>query len=509
MPAPLPAHHLAELLAELRPLVVGRRVLEVSALPPRDLLFVLEVEGTDHVRRVRVSAAPDGPRIHLQHGRVFQHKGGIGPFFTQLAKELEGARLKAIEQPRSDRMALLSFEREDGEQRGLVAELVGRHANLILVDRVERVLALLVHPPPKAGHEPRLKLGEVWQPPPGSPRAPDQDDPGLAGSLPEPELPEGQGPKRIWAPLSWRVEWHLGGDVEGLEIERERKRVRDRLVRRRSRTQGLLKGLGERRKAAANSDRVRQDGELLKHAMGQFGRGVDHVELADWYAPDGEPRRIVLDPKLSPQANVQRYFDRAQKLERSVLAIDREESLAGQKLEHLDGFIEQLAAPESAPIEIEAAAVKAGVLDELRTERGQKKQKAAARLPYREFQGCEGAAILVGRNSRDNDQLSLKVARGNDTWLHTADSPGSHVVLRTHKGSEPHPEDLLDAAHLAIHFSPQSGARQADVLISQAKHVTKSKGMPAGLVNVAGGKTRRIRIEPDRLKRLLGSRDSA
>lgn len=508
MPAPLPAHHLAELLEELRSEAVGRRLLEVSPLPPRDLLLVLEVPGTEHVRRMRVSASPDGPRIHLQHGRVFQHKGSVGPFFTQVAKELADSTLKGIEQPRSDRLVLLQFEREDGERRGLIAELVGRHANLILVDRSERVLALLVTPPPKAGHDPRLVVGEPWVPPPGSPKPPDADDPGLAGRFPEPELPEGQGPKRIFGPLSWRVEWHLGGDVEGLEQERERKRVRERLERRRGRAEKLLRGLEERRRAAGRSDRVRQDGELLKHALGQFQRGDRSIELSDWYSPEGELRRIDLDPKLSPQANVQRLFDRAQKLERSVEAIDREEQLGREKWSKLSALLEAIALPDSSPSEIEAAAVEDGLLEALKTERGQKKQQAAARLPYREFTGVQGGVILVGRNARDNDQLSLKVARGNDTWLHTADSPGSHVVLRSPKGSEPHPEDVLDAAHLAAHFSPQKNARQVDVLVSQAKHVTKSKGMPAGLVNVAAGRTRRIRVEPDRLERLLGSRQA-
>ena len=505
MPAPLPAHHLAELLAELRSLVVGRRLLEVAPLPPRDVLLVFEVPDTDYVRRLRISAAPDGPHIHLQHGRVFQHKGSVGPFFTQMAKELEHSTLKAIEQPRSDRMALLQFERDDGERRALVAELVGRHANLILVDRSERVLGLLVHPPPKAGREPRLSLGQPWVPPPGSPKPPDPEDLGLAASLPEPE-PDGQGPKRIFGPLSWRVEWHLGGDVEGLEQERERKRVRERLERRRGRAQKLLRGLDERRRAASRAGRVRQDGELLKHALGQFKRGDRSVELSDWYSSDGDLRRIDLDPKLAPQANVQRLFDRAQKLERSVSEIEREEQLGRDKLARLESFLEALAAPDAQPTQVEAQAVEAGLLEALKTERGQKKQQTAARQPYREFSGIQGGVILVGRNARDNDELSLKIARGNDTWFHTADSPGSHVVLRSPKGSEPHPEDVLDAAHLAAHFSPQKNARQVDVLISQAKHVTKSKGMPAGLVNVAASRTRRIRVEEQRLERLLGSR---
>ena len=80
----------------------------------------------------------------------------------------------------------------------------------------------------------------------------------------------------------------------------------------------------------------------------------------------------------------------------------------------------------------------------------------------------------MGRSARDNDTLSIRIARGSDTWLHTADVPGSHVVLRTPKGQEPDGEEVLDAAHLAIHFTGQ-GTDRAPVHVVAAKH-DKPKG---------------------------------
>ena len=114
-----------------------------------------------------------------------------------------------------------------------------------------------------------------------------------------------------------------------------------------------------------------------------------------------------------------------------------------------------------------------------------------------------GAKVVI--TGRDNDTLTFKESRGNDLWLHTADSPGSHVILRV-EGAEPDPEELLDAAHLAVHFSPLRQAGKVDVHVARRKEVHKPRKAPAGLVTLSGGRTLRVRMEPERLKRLLSQR---
>jgi predicted ribosome quality control (RQC) complex YloA/Tae2 family protein len=89
--------------------------------------------------------------------------------------------------------------------------------------------------------------------------------------------------------------------------------------------------------------------------------------------------------------------------------------------------------------------------------------------------------------------------------MHTADSPGSHVVLRVPKGTEPHPEDLIDAAHLAVHFSPQKSASRVRVHVARRKEVHKPRGAKPGLVTLSGGKILDVRVQPARLQRLLGA----
>ena len=115
--------------------------------------------------------------------------------------------------------------------------------------------------------------------------------------------------------------------------------------------------------------------------------------------------------------------------------------------------------------------------------------------------------VWVGRAARDNDQLTFQHAKGNDLWLHTADAPGSHVVLRLPGKADPDPEEVLDAATLAVHFSPLNETSRADVHVARVKEVRKPRGAKPGLVTLSGGKTLRIRMQPERLQRLLGRED--
>jgi len=494
----LSAHHVGELVIELARVVVGGTVVDAAPLPPRDLVLVLEAPGWPGVRRVRLSAAADGPRLHVQQGRVERHDGAVGPFFERVRRELTGGTLKAVEQVRRDRLALLRFDTPAG-RRALLAELVGRHANLVLLDGSERVLEWLVAPKPgkDAARPPRLALGAPYEPPPGRP--PDAPGPGVASAFAEPSASP-RDPSL--APLSWIVECALGARVDGAERDRAAKHLSERLERRRESLRRSLAGLAQREKAAEGAERVRQDGELVKASMSQLRRGLDHVELADWFSSDGAPRRIALDPKLSPKENVEKLFERYHKLVRSAASLAEEIERTTARAARVEALLAELAGGGD-PAGVEGRAVSEGLVDALASERGKRVQVAAPRLPYRRYTSARGTEILVGRTAKDNDVVTMRIARGNDVWLHTADTPGSHVVLRVERGSEPHDEDVLDAAHLAVHFSPLRGASRANVTVARRKDVHKPKGAPAGLVTLSGGRTRSLRMEPERLARLL------
>jgi hypothetical protein len=132
------------------------------------------------------------------------------------------------------------------------------------------------------------------------------------------------------------------------------------------------------------------------------------------------------------------------------------------------------------------------------------KREAALKAGVREFTSHDNLAIYVGKSDRDNDALTFRLARGNDHWFHLAAAPGSHVVAVAPPDGVLPQETLLDAAHLAVHFSKMRGATKADVTHTQAKHVRRIRGAPPGKVRVERSDTILVRLEANRLARLTG-----
>ena len=124
---------------------------------------------------------------------------------------------------------------------------------------------------------------------------------------------------------------------------------------------------------------------------------------------------------------------------------------------------------------------------------------------FRRFTTEAGDAILVGRNSRENEELTFGLARSQDLWLHASGVPGSHVVLRLEKGADVRKESLLDAATLALQYSDLRKGGQGEVLYTYRSHVRKPRGAKPGLVTVTQDKRLYVKLDQKRLKRLKES----
>lgn len=502
----LDAGHIAELVLELAPICAGRRVTACVASVPRDVVLLLETPaGTGSAERVRLrlSSDPSAPRLHLQRARQERPTGPLGPFFRRLEQDLTGSELQGLEQLGLDRAVALRFgDTPSGERRTLVLELYGPRANLVLCGPGERVLDVLA--PYPSAKRPRLVPGEPWSPPGGPPRSAPAGPGRLAAALgPAPGVLDDLAPDPR-APLSWLVETRLGGQAVEVERARTASDLRERLRRKLARAQSLTAGLELRAAAAGQAERVRDDGELVKLALPRLARGMASIEVDDVFS-DGVKRVLALDPRRTPRENVELYFERYRKLVRAEASVHQELELARGKARDLAALLEELERTESDPQELEARALASGLLDPRQEGDARKRRPPEARKPYRTFQGTRGSEIRVGRSARDNDELTFKHSRGNDLWLHTADAPGSHVVLRLANAPEPDPEDLLDAAHLAVHFSPLRGAARAQVHIARRKEVHKPRGAKPGLVTLSGGRVLGLRLQPERLQRLLQS----
>jgi predicted ribosome quality control (RQC) complex YloA/Tae2 family protein len=494
----LSARHVGELVEELRGLLVGRTVREVQPLPPRDLLLVFEPVERG-VLRLRLSADPEVARLHLQIGPVKRHEGPSDPFFARVSEMAHGSVLHGLEQAQGDRIVRFVFRREREPGGELVSELTGRQANFVLLDRGGRVLQVLVAPRQGRSAQ-RLAPGATYARPGGGAgeRAP---GPALSESFP----PSSEHGSLVeLAPLSARVEAALGTRTDERLTEDARRELVRRLERRLAAARALLAGLDERERQASEAERVRMDAELLLAHLATIPKGAREVELPDAHLPDSPPRRIALDPGLAPRRNAERLFARYKKWTRTLARLPEERAHAESSLKTLEDWLAR--APHEDPGELEARAIAAGVLTAKPVEGPKKNAPPAPRRPYRVFHGLRGSEIRVGRNARDNDQLTFREARGNDLWLHTADSPGSHVILRLEGRGEPDGEELLDAAHLAAHFSPLRDSRHVNVHVARQKEVHKPRKAPAGLVTLSGGRVLRLRLEPERLARLLAAR---
>lgn len=495
---------MGELCREVEALLAGGRVKDVAALPPRDVLLVIEpregLEGAPPVLRLRLSAHPDAARVHLQQGRTYRHDGPISPFYEGLQQELLGAEVRSIRQVRGDRIVFVEFKGgPSGKARILALELFGRRANLLLLDQKDQILDLLV--PGHGKNAERLAVGSTWDAPGGGGAPSGPEPPSVEESFSKPEeVPPGPVPDR--APLSWRVERTLEPLAEETHRMDGGKRLAARAKRKLDRAKGLVVGLEQRAAAAEGADRVRQDGELLKSALGRLKRGMESIELEDWFAEDTPPRTIELDPRRTPQQNVQRTFDRFHKLERARESVASELARAQTKVIALVALLEAAESAED-PVAMDLAAVKEGLLDPLQQADARKRKAPTARLPYRTFEVADGYEVRVGRAAKDNDQLTFHHARGNDYWLHTADCPGSHVILRVEKNREPSQQALLEAAFLAIHFSPLKEAVRTPVHVARRKFVHKPRGAKAGLVNLSGGRVMVVRVQHERVAELL------
>jgi predicted ribosome quality control (RQC) complex YloA/Tae2 family protein len=203
---------------------------------------------------------------------------------------------------------------------------------------------------------------------------------------------------------------------------------------------------------------------------------------------------------------MERYFRRHRRIADSAAQVAARAAEVGKLRDAVAALLAQLddaPLPDLPRIEKEARRLGAG------PRRAPPARKKSEKLPpYRTFRSLSGAVILVGRNAEQNDALTLRVARGNDLWLHARGQAGAHVVVRLEKGRGPDQDALLDAAHLAVHFSDARGEPQVDVAYTRAKYVRKPRGAAPGAVTYSQERVLLLRVEPRRIERLLAEEEA-
>lgn len=246
----------------------------------------------------------------------------------------------------------------------------------------------------------------------------------------------------------------------------------------RSKNAKKLTKLQEDLTEAEDAERYRISGELLLASLHQIKKGDKEVELINYYDEEQKPVRISLDPLLTPSENAQRYFKKYNKFKNSLAVIDEQMDIARKEITYLEGLLQQLEYATLNDIdEIREELIQQGYL---RQRSGKsKKKKKNDRPTLHVYTSSEGIDIYVGKNNLQNEYVTNRLASHNDTWLHTKDIPGSHVVIRSASYGE---ATLNEAAQLAAYFSQAKESSSVPVDYTLIKHVRKPSGAKPGFV---------------------------
>ncbi|MEK4511763.1 Rqc2 family fibronectin-binding protein [Paenibacillus sp. FSL K6-2524] len=254
---------------------------------------------------------------------------------------------------------------------------------------------------------------------------------------------------------------------------------------------------------ADDAERYRISGELLLSSLHLISKGDREVKLVNYYDEEQNTLTIPLDHLLTPSENAQRYFKKYNKFKNSLAAIDEQMSKTREEITYLEGLLQQLTYASITDIEeIREELVQQEYLRERGKKNNKKKKKKDTRPTLHVFTSSEGIEIYVGKNNLQNEYVTNKLGNSNDTWLHTKDIPGSHVLIRSATFGE---ATLNEAAQLAAYFSQAKESSSVPVDCTLIRHVRKPSGAKPGFVIYDHQKTLYVTPDEQMIKKLPNS----
>ena len=535
-------HHMTE---ELRRELLGGRIQKINQ--PFEQELVLQIRSNRKSHKLLLSAHSVFGRVQLTE-TTFENPAVPNTFIMVMRKYLQGAVIEAIQQVDNDRILEISVSNKneigDSVAVTLVIEIMGKHSNIILLDKASgKIIEAIKHvgfsqnsyrtilpgstyvAPPQTGSLNPFTVGdeklfEILHTEDIEPKRLQQMFQGLGrdtatelsgrltadnlktfrtffASPTQPSLTE----KSFSALLFSDSQTQMSTLSELLDTFYKDKAERDRvnqqaseLIRRvENELEKNRKKLGKQEEellATENAEEFRQKGELLTTFLHQVPNDQDQVELDNYYT--GEKIIITLDKALTPNQNAQRYFKRYQKLKEAVkhlTSLIEETRATILYLESVETALAQASLTEIA--EIREELIQTGFIRRRQREKIQKRQK-----PEKYLATDGQTIILVGRNNLQNDELTFKMAKKDELWFHAKDIPGSHVVITGNL--QPSDEVKTDAAELAAYFSKARLSNLVQVDMIEVRKLNKPTGGKPGFVTYTGQKT--LRVTPDEEK---------
>lgn len=480
-----------EIVNQITPLLVGRAPGKIFQFGPMAMAidFGLRQRGL-----LFISVDPALPRLHLIKRRVRdleRQSTPLNQFGQTLARDLSSTRTQSIVKDLRDRVVRFQFAGEDelGEKKAsmLIAQLTGRSANLFVTDE-EQIIIQAARLTDNSGQRP----GETYTPPASA--AKQQAGPTKLFDL----IHHGD-----FSSASEAADAYFTSLLTQRQFESRANAARGQIRKSISQHQKLLKKLQRDVESHADAEEHKRVGDLLLANLGTARRSGNRVKLIDYFSDDAAPIEIELDESTSLPEEAQRRFALYQRSKRALAKITSRIAQVEQEIDELQSeqrkLDDQLAAadPQHKPTGLALLPLAHGsrAVDTLSGLTQKPAGGNAKRIPgTRRYVSSDGLEILVGRTSKDNDYLTLKIARPNDLWLHAADYGGSHVVVRNSTRKDVPHRTLIEAAQLAAYFSRAKKDPKVDVHYTQRKFVSKPKGAKPGLVRLQRFKN--ITVEP-------------
>lgn len=539
-------HHLTK---ELQEELLYGRIQKVNQPFEREL--VLTIRNNRKNYKLLLSAHPVFGRVQITTAD-FQNPQTPNTFTMIMRKYLQGAVIESITQIENDRILEIAFSNKneigDNIKVTLVVEIMGKHSNIILIDKAEsKIIESIKHigfsqnsyrtilpgstylaPPKTEAKNPFTvsdeKLFELLQTEDLAPRNLQKLFQGLgrdtaenlAAQLSNDKLKQFRAffarpcqpnmtDKSFAAVLFDKSDKQFDSLSELLDVFYQDKAERDRVNQQSSdlihrvetELDKNIKKLGKQEKellATENAEEFRQKGELLTTYLTLVPNNQDQVELDNYYT--NEKIVIALDKSLTPSQNAQRYFKKYQKLKEAV--------------KHLTGLIQETKDTITYLQSVETALNHASISDieDIREElvetgfvKRRTRDKRHKRKKPEQYLASDGKTIImVGRNNLQNDELTFKMAKKGELWFHAKDIPGSHVLIKDNLN--PSDEVKTDAAELAAYYSKARLSNLVQVDMIEAKKLNKPTGGKPGFVTYTGQKTLRVTPTEEKINSL-------
>ena len=537
-------HHMVE---ELRRELVNGRIQKINQ--PFEQELVLQIRSNRQSHRLLLSAHPVFGRIQLTQ-TTFENPAQPSTFIMVLRKYLQGALIESIEQVENDRIVemTVSNKNEIGDhiQATLIIEIMGKHSNILLVDKSShKILEVIKHvgfsqnsyrtllpgstyiaPPSTESLNPFTikdeKLFEILQTQEttaknlqslfqglGRDTANELENilvneklstfrnffsqetkPCLTETSFSP-VPFSNQAGEPFASLSNLLDTYYKDKTERDRVKQQASELIRRVENELQKNRHKLKKQEKELLATDNAEEFRQKGELLTTFLHQVPNDQDQVILDNYYT--NQPITIALDKTLTPNQNAQRYFKRYQKLKEAVKYLTdliEETKATILYLESVETVLNQAGLEEIA--EIREELIQTGFIRRRQREKIQKRKKPE------QYLASDGKTIIyVGRNNLQNEELTFKMARKEELWFHAKDIPGSHVVISGNL--DPSDEVKTDAAELAAYFSQGRLSNLVQVDMIEVKKLNKPTGGKPGFVTYTGQKTLRVTPDPEKI----------